>query len=43
MATSPGLIPDMTWKGAGPNATQKDLERKGKFLSFQIINPQVSS
>ena len=35
MATRPVLIPDMTWKGVGPNATQKDLKRKGKFPNYK--------
>ena len=34
MATRPVLIPDVTWKGVGPNATQKDLKRKGKFPNY---------
>ena len=35
MATRPVLIPDVTWKGVGPNATQKDLKRKGKFPNYK--------
>ena len=36
MATRPALIPDMTWKGVGLNATQKDLTRKGKFPNYKF-------
>ena len=36
MATRPALIPDMAWKGAGLNATQKDLTRKGKFPNYKF-------
>ena len=36
MTTRPALIPDMTWKGVGLNATQKDLTRKGKFPNYKF-------
>ena len=28
-------LPDMTWKGVGPNATQRDLKRNSKFPNYK--------